>query len=93
MIGNLIEFYNIYFALEVSIHNLVWNFSLQGMLLCLLIVHPAFCSGGQVFYTFNKKLQDAWGWCTGMTQRDDMGSEVGGGFRVGNMCTPVVDSC
>ena len=28
-----------------------------------------------------------------MTQRDDMGKEVGGGFRVGNSCTPVVDSC
>ena len=28
-----------------------------------------------------------------MTQRDDMGREVGGGFRVGNSCTPVVDSC
>ena len=22
-----------------------------------------------------------------------MGSEVGGGFRMGNTCTPVVDSC
>ena len=38
-------------------------------------------------------IQDAWGWCTGMTQRDDMGRQVGGGFRVGNSCTPVVDSC
>ena len=38
-------------------------------------------------------IQDAWGWRTGMTQRDDMGREVGGGFRVGNSCTPVVDSC
>ena len=28
-----------------------------------------------------------------MTQRDGMGREVGGGFRMGNMCTPVVDSC
>ena len=28
-----------------------------------------------------------------MTQRDDMGREVGGGFRVGNSCTPVADSC
>ena len=28
-----------------------------------------------------------------MTQRDDMGREVGRGFRVGNSCTPVVDSC
>ena len=24
--------------------------------------------------------QGAWGWCTGMTQRDGMGREVGGGF-------------
>ena len=23
----------------------------------------------------------------------DMGREVGGGFRIGNSCTPVVDSC
>ena len=28
-----------------------------------------------------------------MTQRDDMGREVEGRFRVGNSCTPVVDSC
>ena len=28
-----------------------------------------------------------------MTQRDDMGREVGGGFRTGNSCTPVADSC
>ena len=27
----------------------------------------------------------------GMIQRDDMGREVGGGFRIGNSCTPVVD--
>ena len=33
------------------------------------------------------------GWCTGMTQRDGMGREVGGGFRMGNTCTPVEDSC
>ena len=38
-------------------------------------------------------ILDAWGWCTGMTQRDGMGREVGGGFRMGNMCTPVADSC
>ena len=37
--------------------------------------------------------QGAQGWCTGMTQRDSMGREVGGGFRMGNTCTPVVDSC
>ena len=37
-------------------------------------------------------ILDAWGWCTGMTQRDGTGREEGGGFRMGNMCMPVVDS-
>ena len=37
--------------------------------------------------------QGARGWCTGMTLRDGMGREVGGGFRMGNTCTPVADSC
>ena len=39
------------------------------------------------------RIQHAWGWCMGMTQRDVMGREVGGGFMFGNTCTPVVDSC
>ena len=39
------------------------------------------------------RIQHAWGWCTGMTQRDVVGREVGGGFMFGNACTPVVDSC
>ena len=29
----------------------------------------------------------------GMTQRGGMGREVGEGFREGNTCTPVADSC
>ena len=29
----------------------------------------------------------------GMTQRDGMGREVGGGFRMGSTCTTVVNSC
>ena len=37
--------------------------------------------------------QGAQGWRTGMTQRDGMGREVGGGFRMGNTCTPMADSC
>ena len=37
------------------------------------------------------RIQDAWGWCTGMTQRDGMGREGGAGFRMGNTCTPVAD--
>ena len=28
-----------------------------------------------------------------LTQRDGMGREVRGGLRMGNTCTPVVDSC
>ena len=37
--------------------------------------------------------QDAQGWCTGMTQKDGMGREVGGGFRMGNTCKSMADSC
>ena len=36
---------------------------------------------------------DAWGWCTETTQRDGTGREEGRGFRMGNTCIPVVDSC
>ena len=39
------------------------------------------------------RIQDAWGWCMGMIHRDDMGWEVGGGFRIGSLYTPMVDSC
>ena len=38
-------------------------------------------------------ILDAWGWCTEMTQRDSMGREEGEGFRMGNTCIPVADSC
>ena len=36
--------------------------------------------------------------CSGLVRWDDpehpsMGREVGGGFRMGNTCTPVADSC
>ena len=41
----------------------------------------------------SKKIQDDWGWCTGMTRRDGTGREAGGGFRMGNTCMPVADSC
>ena len=38
------------------------------------------------------RIQDARGWCTGTTQRDGTGREEGGGFRIGNTCTPMADS-
>jgi len=31
--------------------------------------------------------------CTGIILREGMGREVGGGFRMGNTCTPMADSC
>ena len=34
----------------------------------------------------------AQGWCAKMTQRDGMGREVGGGFRMGNTCKSMADS-
>ena len=37
-------------------------------------------------------IQDAQGWCTGMTQRDGMGRVVGEGFRMGSTCIPEADS-
>ena len=41
---------------------------------------------------YNSPILDAWGWCAGTTQRDGMGREEGGGFRMGNTCMPVADS-
>ena len=41
---------------------------------------------------FDARL-DAWGWCTGTTQRDGTGRKEGGGFRMGNTCIPVADPC
>ena len=38
-------------------------------------------------------IMDAWGWGTGMTQRDGVGREEGGRFRMGNTGIPVADSC
>ena len=35
----------------------------------------------------------AQGWCTGMTQRDGMGRDVRGGFRMGNTSKSMDDSC
>ena len=37
--------------------------------------------------------QGAQGWSTAMTLRDGMGRELGGGFRMGNTCMPMADSC
>ena len=35
----------------------------------------------------------AQGWCTGKTQREGMGREMGGGIGMGNTCKSMADSC
>ena len=37
-------------------------------------------------------ILDSWGWYTETIQRDGTGRQEGGGFRMGNTCTPVADS-
>ena len=61
---------------------MIWE---NGMKTCIISYKKRIASPGSI--------QDPRGWCPGMTQRDGTGRELGGGFRMGNMCTPVVDSC
>ena len=48
---------------------------------------------GNLLSLFFKINFSAEGWYSGMTQRDGMGREVGGGFRMGNTCKSKADSC
>ena len=43
------------------------------------------------FFLKNKNKKQTW--CTRMTLRDGMGRDLGGGLRMGNTCTLMVDSC
>ena len=61
---------------------MIWG---NGMETCIISFKKQIISPGLI--------QDPWVWCTGITRRDGTGREVGGGFRMGNMCTPVVNSC
>ena len=54
---------------------------------CILLYVKQIVSPGSMHET------GAQGRCTGMTLRDGMGREVAGGFRMGNTCTPMADSC
>ena len=63
---------------------MIWE---NGIKTCIISYNKRIASPGLM------QVQEAWGWCTGMTQRDGMGKVVGGGFMMGNMCTPVADAC
>ena len=54
---------------------------------CILSRVKQFTSPGWMHET------SAWAWYTGMTQRDWVEREVGGGIRMGNTCISKADSC
>ena len=54
---------------------------------CILSRVKQIASPGRIHET------SAQGWCTGKTQRDGMGREVGGEFGMGNTCKSMADSC
>ena len=61
----------------------IWE---NGIETCIISCMKRVASPGSMYNT------DAWGWCTGTTQRDGMGRGKGGGFRMGNASIPVADS-
>ena len=61
----------------------IWE---NGIETCIISYMKQIASPGSMHDT-------GWGWWTGMTQRDGLGRDVGGGFRMENPCTPMVDSC
>ena len=48
--------------------------------------HVKYHVGNELPVQVRCTMLDAWGWCTGTTQRDGMGREEGGGFRMVNTC-------
>ena len=59
----------------------------NGIVTCIISYKKQIASPGSIQDT------GCLGLCTGMTQRDGMGREVGVGVRMGNTCTPMADSC
>ena len=61
--------------------------------LCPTLCDPVDCSLPGLWDSPGKNTEvDAQGQCTGTTQKDGMGREEGGGFRMGSTCIPVMDS-
>ena len=58
-----------------------------GRTACILSVVKQIASPGWIHET------SARGWCTAKTQGDRVEREVGGGFRMGNTCKSMADSC
>ena len=67
----------------------IWE---NGIEICIISYMKRVTSPDLMHCIFDALILYTWGWCTGTTQRDSMGREEGGGFRMGNTCMPVVDS-
>ena len=76
-----------------TVFRTLWERERVGWFGRMALKHVYYHMGNESPVQVQCMMQDARGWCTGMTQRDSMGREVGGGFRIGNTCTPVPDSC
>ena len=95
-LGNANENHN-----EITSHALGWPVSKQKVLVrtwkleppCTVSGDLEYCSCYRKVWRLLKKLKIELYRCTGMTQRDGMGRDVGGGFRMGNTCTPMADAC
>ena len=62
---------------------MIWE---NGIKTCIISYKKQIASPGLMQDTGSLEL------VPGMTQRDGMGREEGGGFRMGNTCIPVMDS-
>ena len=63
---------------------MIWE---NGIEICILSCVKRIASPGLMHDTKCSR------WFIGMTQRDYIEREVGGGFKIGNTCTLVEDSC
>ena len=78
-------------AVQGTLKSLVQHHSSKASRMALKHVYYQVRNESPVYVRY--RIEDVWGWCTGMIQRDDMGWEARGGFRTGNSCTPMTDSC
>ena len=71
----------------------LWERARVGWFGRMALIHVKYHMWNELPVQVRCMIQGAQSWCTGMTQRDGMGREVGGGFRTGNTCSRMADSC
>ena len=64
----------------------MWDVLENSIETCILLRVKQITSPGWMHET------SAQGWCTGKTQRDGVGKEVGGGIEMGSTCKSMADS-